>query len=250
MRKIQFNEETVNSIRNYIQEGHTKRETCNRFTIKLDTLNRVMRENDIKPFHTEKINKSANKPIADETVNLVCNLFENTMTSLQDICKEAKIEYWEMQKILKDNFSQYDIDRRKSKMYAKSKMGYNNPMKGKCKENHHNYKGIIDDGNGYSMILKPDWYTGRKNSKHIFLHHAVICEHLGITEIPKGFCVHHIDGNKKNNDISNLCLLSMGAHTKLHQLQNRMCKVQRLSKNGVGNTKPETLNNNRSGKLF
>ena len=116
MRKIQFNEETVNSIRNYIQEGHTKRETCNRFTIKLDTLNRVMRENDIKPFHTEKINKSANQPIAEETVSLVCNLFENTMTSLQDICKEAKIEYWEMQKILKDNFSQYDIDRRKSKI--------------------------------------------------------------------------------------------------------------------------------------
>ena len=133
-------QETVNSIRNYIQEGHTKRETCNRFTIKLDTLNRVMRENDIKPFHTEKINKSANQPISEETVNLVCNLFENTMTSLQDICKEAKIEYWEMQKILKDNFSQYDIDRRKSKMYAKSKMGSNNPMKGKCKENHHNYK--------------------------------------------------------------------------------------------------------------
>ena len=86
MRKIQFNEETVNSIRDYIQEGHTKRETCNRFTIKLDTINRVMRENDIKPFYTEKINKFANQPIKEETVILVCNLFENTMTSLHDIC--------------------------------------------------------------------------------------------------------------------------------------------------------------------
>lgn len=245
MRRIQFNEETINNIRNYINEGHTKRETCNRFTIKLDTLNRVMRENNIKPFYTEKINKSANKPINEECINLVCNLFRNTMISLHDICKEAGIEYWEMQDILKSNFTQYDIDKRKSKMYAKSKQGLNNPMTGKCKENHPNYKGIIDDGNGYSMILKPDWYTGRKNSKHIYLHHAVICESLGITEIPQGFCVHHIDGNKKNNDISNLCLLSMGAHTKLHQLQNRMCKVQRLTENGVG-YKSETLNNNRS----
>lgn len=248
MRKIQFNEETISDIRNFINEGHSKKETCNRFTIKLDTLNRVMRENNIEPYYKKKIN-SVHRVISEDTVNLVCNLFETTMTSLKDICDTANIEYWEMQDILKSNFTQYQIDRRKSKMYAKSKKGNKNPMKGKCGVNHPNYRGVIDDGNGYSMILKPEWYTGRKGSKHIFLHHAIICEYLGLTEMPKGFCVHHIDGNKKNNDISNLCLLSMGAHTKLHQIQNRMCKVQRLSNNGVGNN-AETLNNNRSGKLF
>lgn len=247
MRRIKFDDETINAIRNYINEGHTKRETCNRFTLKLDTLSRVMRENNIEPYHKEKINKSAHKELSQETINLVCNLFKNTMTSLQDICNETNIEYWQMQEILHRHFTQYEIDSRKSKMYAKSKLGNNNPMTGKTGTAHHNYKGVVGDGNGYSMVLKPDWYTGRKNSRHVFLHHVVMCEYLGITEIPKGFCVHHIDGNKKNNDISNLCLLSMGAHTKLHQLQTKLCKVQRLTENGVsGNA--ETLNNNRLKK--
>ena len=56
------------------------------------------------------------------------------------------------------------------------------------------------------------------------------------TEKPSSKENNEID-NKKNNNISNLCLLQMGAHTKLHQLQSRMCKVQRLSENGVGETR-------------
>lgn len=245
MRKIQFNEGTINAIKSYIEEGHSKKDVCNRFTIKIDTLNRVMRENNIKPYYQSKINSNANKTISQETENLVCNLFKVTDTRLQDICTEANIKYWQMQEILKNNFTQSEIDNRKSKLYRNSKLGNKNPMLGKARENHHNYKGLVDDGNGYLMCLKPEWYTGRKGSKHIFYHHLVICEALGLTEMPKGFVVHHIDGNKKNNNISNLCLLQMGAHTKLHQLQSRMCKVQRLSKKGVGNNNAETPNNNR-----
>lgn len=35
-------------------------------------------------------------------------------------------------------------------------------------------------------------------------------------DIPNGFHIHHIDGNKANNDISNLALLSPRAHNRLH----------------------------------
>lgn len=231
MRKIHFDEKTINEIDTYIRAGHTKRETCNRFTIKLDTLNKVMRENNIKPYYK---NKSKKKTVSEETINLVCNLFTTTQMSLRDICEEAHINYEVLQEILKDNFTQYEIDTRKSKLYSLSKKGKKNPMKDKKRELHHNYKGVVEDGRGYLMVLKPEWYTGRKKSKHVFLHHVIICEALELTEIPKGFCVHHIDGNKKNNDISNLCLLSISGHTKLHQIQNKMCKVQRLSDNGVG----------------
>ena len=91
MRKIQFNEATINEIRNFINEGHTKREACNRFTLKLDTLNRVMRENNIQAFHSEKISTTTGKRENPETINLICNLFSNTDMRLRDIQKEARV---------------------------------------------------------------------------------------------------------------------------------------------------------------
>jgi len=35
-------------------------------------------------------------------------------------------------------------------------------------------------------------------------------------EIPKGFEIHHIDGDKDNNNISNLEILSASEHQKKH----------------------------------
>lgn len=47
-----------------------------------------------------------------------------------------------------------------------------------------------------------------------YLHTLVVLNN-GIT-IPKGYGVHHIDRNKKNNDISNLKIVSWQEHMKLH----------------------------------
>ena len=240
MRKIILNRQTIEEIRRFVYQGHTIMETANKFTLKPDTLKRIMRENDIKPYF--KTISKERRSISDETVQAVCNLFLNTNTPLHDIVKQFSLEYWELQNILNSNFTEEQQKQRKHKLYSLSKQGSKNPMSGKYRELHHNYKGIVDDGNGYLMCLKPDWYTGRKGSKHVFLHSVVMCKALGITEIPKGFTIHHIDGDKHNNDISNLALLANGAHTKLHYIQNNLCKVQRLFKNEVGtdNTVVET----------
>lgn len=243
MRKITFDSETLESIKNYIELGHTLQETCNRFTLKYDTLKRVMRENGIKPFYTNKQDNSS--AVSDETKLQVCALFQYTDTRLQDICKECKLEYYQMQQILNDNFTKKQQDDRKARLYRNSKLGERNPMKNQTGTSHFNYKGIISDGNGYLQVMKPDWYTGRKSSDYVFYHHVVMCEHLGITSIPKGFVVHHIDGNTLNNDISNLALMSLSAHSKFHAIQRNLCKVQRISINGVGNNS-ETPNNDCS----
>lgn len=38
-------------------------------------------------------------------------------------------------------------------------------------------------------------------------------------KIPKGFDVHHIDSNFRNNNLSNLILLSRGDHNRLHRIR-------------------------------
>ena len=35
-------------------------------------------------------------------------------------------------------------------------------------------------------------------------------------KIPKGYIIHHIDGNRKNNDISNLKMMTKLEHDRLH----------------------------------
>lgn len=54
----------------------------------------------------------------------------------------------------------------------------------------------------------------QRKGKRMGESRAVWIEKVG--EIPEGFIVHHIDGNKKNNDINNLALMTYTGHNKLH----------------------------------
>jgi hypothetical protein len=69
------------------------------------------------------------------------------------------------------------------------------------------YKGGYIDSNGYKVIT-----VDRKK----YLEHRYIMEqHLG-RKLAKNEEVHHLDGDKLNNDINNLIVLSKADHTKLH----------------------------------
>lgn len=152
------------------------------------------------------------------------DLYENTTMTDAQIAEELGISTtWLYRGFL---YKMYDRDYRKvrkQRNYQLSKQGDKNLMKGKTGKKHHNYKGRVEDGRGYYMVLKPDWYTGRKGSKHVFEHSVIMCEALGLTEIPEGFVVHHIDGDTKNNDIDNLSLMTISGHGKLHSTQ-RKCR--------------------------
>lgn len=53
------------------------------------------------------------------------------------------------------------------------------------------------------------------------MEHRVIWEkHHG--KVPEGYCIHHKDGNKKNNRIENLECLSRKEHGKKHWKPNRI----------------------------
>ena len=60
---------------------------------------------------------------------------------------------------------------------------------------------------GYIQITSGQ-YKGK------LLHRLIYEEVYG--PIPKGFCIHHQDGDKTNNNPSNLILMSKSNHHKLH----------------------------------
>lgn len=67
---------------------------------------------------------------------------------------------------------------------------------------------------GYTMILMPEHHRAERSG--YVMEHIVIFERETGIEIPDGCCVHHINGNKSDNRISNLCMMTHGAHTVLH----------------------------------
>lgn len=64
--------------------------------------------------------------------------------------------------------------------------------------------------------------TSKKAGSILYLHREKYKQEFGLTEEQiKGYEVHHIDGNKDNNDISNLKLLTKEEHQKIHSTRNK-----------------------------
>lgn len=143
-------------------------------------------------------------------------LYENTELTQQQIAEQLGVPWKRVFNYIKANYSAAYRKTRKTVSYRNSKLGARNPTQGKCGEAHHNYVGLVSDGKGYQMRLRPDWYTGRKRSKHVFEHHVVVCENMGLTAIPPGWCVHHVDRNPLNNAFDNLVLCTRGDHCRIH----------------------------------
>lgn len=87
-------------------------------------------------------------------------------------------------------------------------------------ETHQKFNGIV--------------YGKSKNKgghyfKIILLHRAIWTYYYG--EIPAGYDVHHIDGDKDNNDISNLTIMTKSDHLRLHaHLRKNPSVIPRVKK--------------------
>ena len=82
---------------------------------------------------------------------------------------------------------------------------------------HKNICSQLITNDGYRITAHPLFGmnpngTPKRGKEHIIIWRLA---NQGI-QIPKGCCIHHVDGNKLNNNIKNLVLMSFKAHTQLH----------------------------------
>lgn len=95
--------------------------------------------------------------------------------------------------------------------------------------------------NGYSFrrdkktgyFLSAKLISGKRKRLHVYVWEF----HNG--EIPNGYHVHHIDGNKNNNEIENLQLLTATEHCKEHWKDCSEEKLEKLRKNLIENAIPK-----------
>lgn len=79
--------------------------------------------------------------------------------------------------------------------------------------------GPILTRSGYYRSHTPSWWTGTECApNYVFSHVLVCCKKHGLTYLPKGMCVHHINGIRTDNRWYNLQLMTKKEHVRLHNL--------------------------------
>lgn len=83
--------------------------------------------------------------------------------------------------------------------------------------NKHNERGLKSSApQGYGYITNKGYHRiwDIKQKRYRLAHNVIWGNYYG--DIPKGMQVHHIDGNKQNNNIENLKLVDSLTHKRLH----------------------------------
>ena len=159
----------------------------------------------------------------------IIRMYLNEKMSSTDISKKAGVSSVQVLRILRSN----DIDVRslsEGKMLSHSKPSTRmklsiassnrrlsdeskDKLRKRTGERNHNWKG--------GLTLSSQGYLQFTNSKGNGEHsgkllHVLIAEWTYNRKVKKGEHVHHIDGNKLNNDPHNIELISASEHAKLH----------------------------------
>jgi hypothetical protein len=79
--------------------------------------------------------------------------------------------------------------------------------------------------NGYIEVYMPN-HPNANVRNCVYEHQLVMENHIG-RYIKEGEVVHHIDGNKTNNKIENLMLMTKNDHIHLHALIKKSKKLMK-----------------------
>ena len=193
----------------YIVGKKTLKEMCPILGVRNTiTASRILREKGISTnANARKAEKSKNGMSEDEFRSYLIEKY-NLGFSMNKISKELSITPSAVRKY----FVKYGIKRRSKTDTLKS-------------ETNPNWKGgkRTKSDTGYIEIYSPNHPNANKRNC-VYEHQLIMEKHIG-RYIRKGEVVHHIDGNKSNNDINNLMLLTNSDHIKLHAIMRRSKKL-------------------------
>lgn len=74
--------------------------------------------------------------------------------------------------------------------------------------------GTTSTSKGYRAVKNSEHH--RADKKGYVMEHIAIFENATGIKVPEDCCVHHLNGDKTDNRIQNLCLMTRYAHTVLH----------------------------------
>lgn len=144
--------------------------------------------------------------VSDDTKLKIIELVLKTDLSFAEIGKMFDISHTPVSKIARSVLSYRDLDARENRMR----------------------KRVVHETNGtnsktYTQVKAPDWYTGFTSISGWTREHLIVwCKANGKTEVPNGYQVHHIDHDYRNNNPSNLQLMTHGEHTSHHRKKGQV----------------------------
>lgn len=84
------------------------------------------------------------------------------------------------------------------------------------------------DSSGRFRVYLPEHH--RSFAEGYVLRAIVHYEYYNNMEVPGGYVVHHVDGNRLNDTKENLIILPFGKHTQFHRIKRVECTCKKCGK--------------------
>jgi hypothetical protein len=162
----------------------------------------------------------------------IVNKYENEQLSIPQIARQLDLPPSRIRQVLVDSDvprrSRTDGIRLRTDAMSEMRRGKKRPpFSEQWRENISKGKLAHGERHAKGTTLKPDGYVEytRGPNKFRSVHVVAMEQRLGRHLTPDE-CVHHIDGDRSNNDPNNLALVTRSGHTRLHRYEEKLSGKQ------------------------